>query len=183
MIEVVDTELNDLKIISPKIFEDDRGYFFESWNQKDFLNNLIDSNFVQDNESLSTKGTLRGMHIQIANSQGKLVRVVEGSVFDAVVDCRRNSSTFGKSFGIELSSLNKKQIWIPEGFAHGFLVLSEYAIFNYKCTQYYDPKSEETIIWNDGEIDIQWPISDQNSIILSDKDKKGISFSEFKTFI
>ncbi len=183
MIEVHETKLNDLKIITPKIFTDDRGYFFESWNSKTFISGVDNSNFVQDNESYSVQGTLRGMHIQVSDPQGKLVRVVQGKVFDAVIDCRKDSSTFGQSFGTELSYSNKKQIWIPEGFAHGFYVLSKFAIFSYKCSKYYNPSAEKTILWNDKDINIKWPVTDSTDIKLSSKDKQGIPFSEFKKLI
>ncbi len=183
MINVKDAELKDLKIITPQVFNDDRGYFLESWNHKTYSDVLIHNTFVQDNESLSVQGTLRGMHIQTTDPQGKLVRVIKGNVYDAVVDCRKNSPTFGQSFGLELSEKNKKQIWIPEGFAHGFLVLSEIAIFSYKCTRFYNPSSERTILWNDKDIDIRWPLDNINKIKLSQKDKSGLRFSDFKKLI
>ena len=168
-----------LKIIYPRVFEDARGYFFESWNENNFSAQVYKGSFVQDNESFSKKGTIRGMHLQLNNPQGKLVRVSEGSVFDAVIDCRKDSKTFGESFSIELSSKNKIQLWIPPGFAHGFLVLSETAKFNYKCTHYYDPLSEKTILWDDPTINIKWPLNLIEEQFISEKDLAGISFKTF----
>ena len=168
-----------LKAIYPRVFEDIRGYFFESWNHDNFSSQVHGEVFVQDNESYSKKGTLRGMHLQLNNPQGKLVRVSEGRVFDAVVDCRKGSKTFGESFGIELSSANKIQLWIPPGFAHGFLVLSDFATFNYKCTQYYDSQSEKTILWNDPSVNIKWPLDLIEEKYMSEKDLSGISFKAF----
>ncbi|MEK2484824.1 dTDP-4-dehydrorhamnose 3,5-epimerase [Providencia stuartii] len=172
--KIIPTEIPDVLIIEPKVFEDERGFFYESFNQKQFdeaVGYHID--FVQDNHSKSTKGVLRGLHYQEEPySQGKLVRCVVGEVFDVAVDIRKNSPTFGKWVGVNLSAENKRQLWIPEGFAHGFYVISESAEFCYKCTKYYHPSAEKTLIWNDSEINILWPI-DIESPLLSSKDNKG----------
>lgn len=168
---VIKTEIPDVLIFEPKVFGDERGFFFESFNQKIFeeaVGRKVE--FVQDNHSKSTKGVLRGLHYQLEPyAQGKLVRCVVGEVFDVAVDIRKSSPTFGKWVGVNLSAENKRQLWIPEGFAHGFLVLSETAEFVYKTTNYYHPESDRGIIWNDSFINIQWPYDE--CIILSDKDK------------
>lgn len=168
----IETEIKDLYIIEPQVFGDSRGYFIESYNKKDFCNAGLTMEFVQDNESKSKKGVLRGLHFQTSHPQGKLVRVTQGSVFDVAVDLRVGSSTFSKYVGIILTAENKKQFYIPKGFAHGFLVLSETAIFNYKCTDYYTPEYESGILWTDEDISILWPIDGIEEIFLSDKDKK-----------
>lgn len=169
---VIKTEISDVLIFEPKVFGDERGFFFESFNQKVFeeaVGRKVE--FVQDNHSKSSKGVLRGLHYQLEPyAQGKLVRCVVGEVFDVAVDIRKSSSTFGKWVGVNLSAENKRQLWIPEGFAHGFLVLSETAEFVYKTTNYYHPESDRGIIWNDPEIGIEWPKI--KSPILSEKDKK-----------
>ena len=172
-------EIKDLFVLSPKIFKDERGYFFESYNKKKFSLSVFDNvNFVQDNESYSKKNVLRGLHFQKhPKSQGKLVRVVKGEVYDVCVDLRRNSYSFGKWFGIKLSEKNKKQIWIPPGFAHGFLTLSKDAILSYKTTEYYEPSYEECLIWNDPTLSIDWPI--KNNLIISNKDCQGILFEKY----
>ncbi len=144
-------------IIEPKVYRDSRGYFVETYNRRDYENHGFKDDFVQDNQSMSVKGTLRGLHFQIIHPQGKLVRVVSGRVFDVVVDIRGNSKTFGKWFGIELTSDSMKQLYIPEGFAHGFLVLSDVAELSYKCSEFYSPDDEGGIAWNDPEIGIEWP--------------------------
>lgn len=169
------TKLNDCFILEPKIFGDDRGFFFESFNQKIF-NELTKTNhqFVQDNHSKSGKNVLRGLHYQKNNPQGKLVRVTSGSVFDVAVDIRSQSETAGQWFGIELSAENKKQLWVPPGFAHGFLVLSETAEFLYKTTDYYYPEFECCIAWNDVDLNIDWGLSEAPK--LSTKDQLGVSF-------
>lgn len=169
---VKETNLKGCFIIEPKIFEDERGYFFESYNQSRF-NELIGSqaNFVQDNESFSTKGVLRGLHFQTEPyAQSKLVRVIEGKVLDIVVDIRKGSKTFGDQFSIELSESNKKQLFIPQGFAHGFLVLSQTAIFSYKCDNYYNKASERGIIYNDKTLNIDWQLP-ESELIISEKDQ------------
>lgn len=171
-IEVIPTELDGVYIIQTKVFGDDRGYFMESYNKKEFSELGLNMDFVQDNESKSTKGVLRGLHFQTQNAQGKLVRVTKGEVFDVAVDLREGSPTFGKWTGVVLNEKNKKQFYIPEGFAHGFLVLSNEAVFNYKCTNYYSPEYDSGLLWNDGDIAIKWPLEGIDEVILSEKDKK-----------
>ena len=175
---VIKTEIPDVLIFEPKVFGDERGFFFESFNQKVFeeaVGRKVE--FVQDNHSKSSKGVLRGLHYQLEPyAQGKLVRCVVGEVFDVAVDIRKSSPTFGKWVGVNLSAENKRQLWIPEGFAPGFLVLSETAEFLYKTTNYYHPESDRGIIWNDPGLSIKWPL--ETSIILSDKDKLHPSFVE-----
>tara|TARA_R110001583_G_scaffold162199_1_gene314365 strand:+ start:1393 stop:1953 length:561 start_codon:yes stop_codon:yes gene_type:complete len=174
--KVIDTTIADVKIIEPTVFGDERGFFMETWNQQIFEELVTGkpTKFVQDNHSKSNKGILRGLHYQIENTQGKLVRVVSGEVFDVAVDIRKRSPTFGQWVGVYLSAENKRQLWIPEGFAHGFYVTSESAEFVYKCTNYYHPESEISIAWNDKSIGIIWPIINARDIILSDKDKNGL---------
>ncbi|HFQ5257517.1 TPA: dTDP-4-dehydrorhamnose 3,5-epimerase [Vibrio vulnificus] len=178
--KIIDTKIPDVKIIEPTVFGDERGFFMETWNQKRFEELVTGkpTKFVQDNHSKSKKGILRGLHYQTENTQGKLVRVVSGEVFDVAVDIRKDSPTFGQWVGEYLSSENKRQLWIPEGFAHGFYVTSEEAEFIYKCTDYYNPGAEVSINWNDPEINIKWP---QNiNPMLSTKDSNGISFNYSK---
>lgn len=170
-IKVTSCEIEGLYIIEPKVFEDDRGYFMETYHQKEMEEAGICATFVQDNQSMSTKGVLRGLHFQKQYPQGKLVRVVRGSVFDVAVDLRKSSKTYGKWFGVELSAENKKQFYIPEGFAHGFLVLSDEAEFCYKCTDFYYGNDEGGIAWNDETIGIEWPITEDMDLIISEKDK------------
>ena len=171
MISVIKTEIEGVVIIDPKVFGDDRGYFFESWSQKDFDELVRPIKFVQDNESKSRYGVLRGLHFQKGKySQSKLVRVVQGKVLDVAVDVRRGSPTFGKHVAVELSAENHRQFFIPRGFAHGFVVLSDEAVFQYKCDNLYAPQEEGAIAWNDPEIGIDWRIS-ANKVILSEKDK------------
>lgn len=171
MINVIDTQIPEVKIIEPKVFTDTRGYFFESYSHKEFIEKVCKTTFVQDNESFSKYGVLRGMHYQMPPyAQSKLVRVVFGKVLDVAVDIRKGSPTFGKYVAVELSDANKRQLFIPRGFAHGFLTLSEIAIFNYKCDSYYVPNHEGAFCWNDPTIGIHWPIS-PDKIILSDKDR------------
>jgi len=176
----IKTEIEGLLVIEPHVFLDERGYFMETYNFLDFKEAGINVNFVQDNQSKSKKGVLRGLHFQTRNPQGKLVRVIKGEVFDIAVDLRRESKTFGKWFGVILSSEKKNMFYIPENFAHGFLVLSNEAEFTYKCTNFYDPESESGIIWNDPDINICWPTEGIDSIILSEKDKKHGSFKDYK---
>ncbi|AXV38106.1 MAG: dTDP-4-dehydrorhamnose 3,5-epimerase [Methanobacterium sp. BRmetb2] len=166
------TSIEGVFIIEPTVFGDERGYFMETYHAGEFRDAGLDFNFVQDNQSKSKKGVLRGLHFQYKVPQGKLVRVIKGEVFDVGVDLRSDSSTYGKWEGVILSEKNKKQFYIPEGFAHGFLVLSEEAEFTYKCTNFYDGKNEGGIIWNDPDVGIKWPINDIDEVILSDKDKK-----------
>lgn len=171
--KVIDTRIPDVKIIEPSVFGDERGFFMETWNQKQFEELVTGkpTQFVQDNHSKSKKGILRGLHYQTENTQGKLVRVVSGEVFDVAVDIRKGSPTFGQWVGEYLSAENKRQLWIPEGFAHGFYVTSDEAEFVYKCTDYYNPNAEVTIVWDDSNLNVLWPINGE--IIMSDKDKKG----------
>lgn len=177
-ITVETCEIEGLKIITPTVFGDSRGYFMETYNYNDFAEAGITEKFVQDNQSASKKGVLRGLHFQINYPQDKLVRVVNGEVFDVAVDVRKDSDTFGKWFGVVLSAENKKQFFIPKGFAHGFLVLSDYAEFCYKCTDFYHPNDEGGIYYADKEIGIDWPISEGMELIMSDKDTKWKGLSE-----
>lgn len=178
--KVIKTTIPDLFIFEPKVFDDGRGFFFESFNHVKFEEAIGRKiNFVQDNHSKSSKGVLRGLHYQIQQPQGKLVRVIQGEVFDVVVDIRKSSPTFGKWMGIALSAENKKQLWVPEGFAHGFVTLSENAEFIYKTTDYYAPTLERTISWNDPDIGISWPCYSPS---LSSKDKHGITLKEADLF-
>lgn len=175
---LVSTGFDELFVLEPKVFGDHRGYFFESYNQKTFIDLGIKNNFIQDNESLSNYGTLRGLHFQKGEfAQAKLVRVVKGSVLDVVVDIRPDSKTFGKKFSCELSEENKKILMIPRGFAHGFVVLSDTAIFQYKCDNLYSPQNEGGIRFDDPELAIDWKIS-MDKVLLSDKDKKLPFFKE-----
>lgn len=171
MINVIKTDIEGVIIIEPKVFGDNRGYFFESWSQKDFDEQIRPIKFVQDNESKSRYGVLRGLHFQKGKySQSKLVRVVQGRVLDVAVDVRRGSPTFGKHVAVELSAENRRQFFIPRGFAHGFVVLSDEAVFQYKCDNLYAPQEEGAIVWNDPEIGINWRIP-ADKVILSEKDK------------
>lgn len=174
----IKTKINGLWVIEPKVFGDNRGYFMETYNFNEFKEAGLDMTFVQDNQSKSRKGVLRGLHFQKKNPQGKLVRVISGEVFDVAVDIRKGSETFGKWYGVTLSAENKKQFYIPEGFAHGFLVLSEEAEFVYKCTNFYDPNDEGGILWNDQIVGVEWPIDSLGEIILSDKDKNWLSLDK-----
>jgi dTDP-4-dehydrorhamnose 3,5-epimerase len=180
-VNIVTTAIADVLIIEPKVFGDERGFFFESFNQRHF-NELTgtDLQFVQDNHSRSAKNVLRGLHYQIQQPQGKLVRVVQGSVYDVAVDIRRSSATFGQHVGVELSAENKRMLWVPPGFAHGFVVLSETAEFLYKTTDYWAPEYERSIAWNDPSINIQWPIQGEPS--LSAKDQQGKLLKEAEHF-
>lgn len=172
---VIKSKIPDVLILEPDVFGDERGFFFESYNKKAFQETTgIDAEFVQDNHSLSAKGVLRGLHYQIQQPQGKLVRVISGEAFDVVVDLRKSSSTFGEWLGISLSSENKRQLWIPQGFAHGFVVLSDSAEFLYKTTDYYAPEYERCIRWNDADLAIDWQLNDEP--VLSAKDARGVSF-------
>ncbi|NKF07426.1 dTDP-4-dehydrorhamnose 3,5-epimerase [Clostridium gasigenes] len=167
----IETKIKDLYIIEPKVFGDDRGYFMETYSKRDFYEAGLTMEFVQDNESKSKKGVLRGMHFQTKNTQGKLVRVTQGAVYDVAVDLRRGSETYGKWEGILLTAENKKQFYVPEGFAHGFLVVSEEAVFNYKCTNFYSPEYDSGLLWNDKDVAIEWPLDGIDEILLSEKDK------------
>lgn len=174
--QVIDTKISDVKIIQPKVFGDARGFFVETFEKKRYQEMLnINLDFVQDNHSRSTKGVLRGLHFQTQHAQGKLVRVVRGEVFDVAVDIRPDSPTFGQWEGVILSEENKTQFWIPPGLAHGFVVLSDIADFEYKCTDYYNPGFEGCVVWNDTDIGIDWP---EKNPLLSEKDKQGRTLKE-----
>lgn len=173
----IETEIEGLIIVEPKVFKDDRGYFFESFNKATFQNSGIDEQFVQDNQSLSQKGVLRGLHFQKPPfAQAKLVNVIKGAVLDVVVDLRKSSKTYGKHFSIELSEQNKTMLFIPKGFAHGFACLENDTIFSYKCSNVYNKDSEDAILWNDVDLNINWSISHP---ILSEKDLKAQKFKDF----
>lgn len=171
-ITVTPCDIEGLYVIEPTVFKDERGYFVETYNKNDMKEAGLDMVFVQDNQSMSTRGVLRGLHFQKQFPQGKLVRVVRGKVFDVAVDLRSDSKTYGKWFGVELSAENMKQFYIPEGFAHGFLVLSDEAEFCYKCTDFYHPGDEGGLAWNDPEIGVEWPLEEGVDLIISEKDQK-----------
>ena len=177
-ITVEDTPIEGLKVITPTVFGDNRGYFMETYNYNDFKEAGIDCEFVQDNQSASKKGVLRGLHFQKNFPQDKLVRVVRGEVFDVAVDMRKGSETYGKWFGVRLSEENKKMFFIPKNFAHGFLVLSDYAEFTYKCTDFYHPNDGGGVIYNDPEIGVDWPIEDGMELVMSEKDTKWPTLKE-----
>lgn len=168
--KVASPPIAGLLVLDPKVFGDDRGFFFESWNARAYAEAGVPTAFVQDNVSLSQRGTLRGLHLQNPHSQGKLVQVLQGEVFDVALDLRQGSPTFGQWHGLTLSAENKRQFWIPQGFAHGFCVVSETALFQYKCTDYYSPADELTILWNDPDLGITWPTDTPQ---LSGKDQNG----------
>lgn len=180
--ERIATKVDGAYRLIPKVFGDNRGFFLESWNRQTFAGIGIDEEFVQDNHSRSQRNVLRGLHYQIENPQGKLVWVTQGAVFDVFVDLRKNSPTFGKWDGHILSAENKERLWVPPGLAHGFLVLSDTADFQYKCTEYYTPAKERTLLWNDPEIGIDWPISKEESPMLSAKDIAGRTLLEADLF-
>lgn len=171
-IQVEDCEIEGLKIIIPNVIGDARGYFVETYNARDMKEAGIDRVFVQDNQSASKRGVIRGLHFQINHPQAKLVRVIKGEVFDVAVDLRKGSATYGKWKGVLLSAENHKQFYIPEGFAHGFLVVSDYAEFCYKCTDFYHPGDEGGIMYNDPEVGVEWPIADDMELIFSERDTK-----------
>ena len=170
------TYIDGLFLITPELFKDERGLFFEGWKQDSFNKNVTETKFIQDNISISKRGVLRGLHYQIEKPQGKLIKVNQGCIFDVAVDIRKNSETCGKWYGVELSSENMKQLWVPKGFAHGFYVISDMAEVMYKVDEKYYPNYEHCISWNDEYLDIKWPIYDEP--ILSTKDKLGISFKD-----
>ena len=179
--QIIEEALNGVVLLEPKVFGDDRGFFMETFNQRVFRELTgIASGFVQDNHSRSAGGVLRGLHYQIRQPQGKLVRVVSGSVFDVAVDLRRSSSSFGQWYGAELSAQNKRQLWIPPGFAHGFLVTSESAEFLYKTTDYWAPEFERSLAWNDPALAITWPLAGEP--VLSAKDRVGLPFAQSETY-
>jgi dTDP-4-dehydrorhamnose 3,5-epimerase len=179
---VTPTKISDVLVIEPKVFNDDRGFFFESFNEQNFFKSTgIKTNFVQDNHSKSSRGVLRGLHYQLEQTQGKLVRVIRGSVFDVAVDLRQSSKTYGEWVGLELSAENKKQLWIPLGFAHGFLTTSSEAEFLYKTTDYWHASSERCLLWNDSVLNIEWPQLG-GSPILNAKDAAGLSWDQCPKF-
>jgi dTDP-4-dehydrorhamnose 3,5-epimerase len=178
----IDTALPGVIVIEPDVFGDHRGFFMETWHRSRFSDGGIDVDFVQDNHSRSLKHTLRGLHYQINRPQGKLVRVIAGEVFDVVVDIRRSSPCFGRWAGELLSADNRRMLWVPPGFAHGFLVTSDSAEVCYKCTDYYAPQFERSVLWNDADIDISWPLQNGIPPLLSDKDRNGQRLSEAEVF-
>lgn len=180
--QVLQTSIPDVKLIEPQIFGDERGFFMESWNREVFGKHGLPTDFVQDNHSRSRQGILRGLHYQIRNPQGKLVRVVQGEVFDVAVDLRRNSATFGRWVGVVLSEENHRQLWVPPGFAHGFYVLSAQADFLYKCTAPYTPDAERTLRWDDPQVGVDWPLVEGRSPLLSKKDQAGVAFDDAEVY-
>jgi dTDP-4-dehydrorhamnose 3,5-epimerase len=180
-VQVIDTALAGVKLIEPRVFGDDRGFFMESWNAQTFAVAGLDLTFVQDNHSRSARGVLRGLHYQIGPAQGKLVRVVSGAVFDVAVDLRRSSPTFGHWVGYELSAANHRMLWVPPGFAHGFLTLQDGTDFLYKCTEFYTPAAEHCLAWDDPAVGIDWPL-DGMTAMVSDKDRVGKVLAEAATF-
>lgn len=180
--KIIDTEIPDVKIIEPAVFGDERGFFMETWQEQKFSELVCERRFVQDNHSKSRQGILRGLHYQTEQTQGKLVRVVSGEVYDVAVDIRRSSPTFGQAVGVLLSAENKRQLWVPEGFAHGFYVTTETAEFVYKCTNYYNPSAEHSIRWDDPELNIQWPLVNGQPPSLSAKDAEGKFFKDVVHF-
>ncbi len=178
----VETPLRDVYVVEPRVFGDERGFFLETWNEQTFRDAGFDLEFVQDNHSRSSRGILRGMHYQLEQTQGKLVRVTSGEVFDAVVDLRRDSPSFGKWFGVTLSAANHKMLWVPPGFAHGFYVTSDYADFLYKCTDFYHPASEQSLAWDDPTVGIEWPLDVGGAPNLSAKDQAGFDWEAAPKF-
>lgn len=172
----------DVILIEPRLFGDQRGFFMETYQQKVFAEQGITAHFVQDNHSGSRRGTLRGLHYQIQQAQGKLVRVVAGQIFDVAVDLRRSSPTFGQWVGEFLSAENKRQLWIPPGFAHGFYVLSEWAEVVYKASDFYAPQWERTLLWNDPAVGIEWPLEDSAELLISEKDRAGLPLAQAETY-
>lgn len=179
--KIVETDIQGLLIIEPRVFGDQRGFFMETWNESAFREAGLDLAFVQDNHSHSQKGVLRGLHFQNPGPQGKLVRVTRGAVFDVAVDLREGSDTFGQWVGVELSAQNKRMLWVPEGFAHGFLTLTDETDFLYKCTAPYAPQSEHTLAWNDPAVGVDWPLADIEPIV-STKDAKGLALADVPAF-
>lgn len=179
----IETGIRDLYVIEPTVFGDNRGFFMETYSKKDFNDIGLTMDFVQDNHSKSKKGVLRGLHFQVKHTQGKLVRVTKGSVYDVAIDLRKNSETFGKWYGVELTEENKKMFYIPEGFAHGFLTLEDETEFQYKCTDYYAPEYDSGVLWNDKNINIEWNLEkyglNEETILLSEKDKKQQTLLQF----
>jgi dTDP-4-dehydrorhamnose 3,5-epimerase len=180
-VNIIESTLPGVLIIEPRVFGDSRGFFMETWNALDFAEAGLDLNFAQDNHSRSQKGVLRGLHFQNPLSQGKLVRVTRGAVFDVAVDLRWSSPYFGKWFGVELSAENKRMLWVPEGFAHGFLTLEDDTDFLYKCTTPYEPTCEHTLAWDDPAVRIEWPMSGLD-LLISEKDARGLSLADIPVF-
>lgn len=178
--KIIPTSIPDVVLLEPQVFGDERGFFYESWNKRTFAELGIPADFVQDNHSKSQKNVLRGLHYQIEHAQGKLVRVTSGAVYDVAVDLRRSSPTFGRWVGFTLSAEDKRMAWIPPGFAHGFCVTSDAAEFLYKTTDYYSPAHERTLLWNDPQLAIPWPLSGEP--LLAAKDKSGLPLAEAETF-
>jgi dTDP-4-dehydrorhamnose 3,5-epimerase len=181
-VKIIETTIPDVKIIEPKVFGDDRGFFLETFRDDWFKANIADVTFVQDNHSKSSQGILRGMHYQLEQTQGKLVRVTAGEVYDVAIDMRKNSPSYGQWFGTLLSADNKRQLWVPAGFAHGFYVTSESAEFVYKCTDYYAPQHEVSVKWDDPALAINWPVPPNTKPSLSEKDENGLLFKDAPSF-
>jgi dTDP-4-dehydrorhamnose 3,5-epimerase len=179
---IIDTAIPDVKILESKVFGDERGFFMETFREEWFKEYVADVTFVQDNHSKSAQGILRGLHYQTEQTQGKLVRVTQGEVYDVAVDMRKDSPTFGHHVGVLLSAENKRQLWVPEGFAHGFYVTTESAEFVYKCTDYYAPQFEQSVLWNDPALNIQWPLVSGQPPLLSAKDEAGLLLANALTF-
>lgn len=179
--KILPLEIPNLTLFEYNVFDDDRGHFFETWRENWFSDNGYNIKFVQDNQSRSKKGTLRGLHYQIENPQGKFIRVIKGQILDVAVDLRKSSPTFGKALSIVLEEQNKNALWIPEGFAHGFCAISEVVEIIYKCTNYYSAKHERTLLWNDPSLGIEWPFAD-NEITISSKDRAGIRLHECEVY-
>ena len=180
---VTPLEIPDVLSVDPRVYEDARGEFYEAWSARVFAEHAMHETFVQDNVSRSVRGVLRGLHYQLVHPQGKLVRCTQGTVFDVAVDIRRSSPTFGRWVGEELSAANRRALWIPPGFAHGFVTLSETAVFQYKCTEYYAPEFDRTIKWDDSVLGIEWPvIGGAEGVLVSEKDKQGSSFDAAEVF-
>lgn len=179
---VLPTSIPDVKLLAPKVFGDHRGFFMETWNENGFAELGLNLNFVQDNHSRSAQGILRGLHYQIQHPQGKLVRVTQGAVYDVAVDIRKDSPTYGKAFGTVLSDENHHMLWVPPGFAHGFYVMSETADFVYKCTDFYHPEHERSIVWNDPDLAIEWPLVNGETPQLSAKDSEGLQLKDADVF-
>lgn len=176
------TRIPDVVLIKPRVFGDERGYFMETWQERKFADAGMEAHFVQDNHSRSGKGILRGLHYQIQQAQGKLVRVISGAVFDVAVDIRRSSATFGQWVGVILSAENKDMLWVPPGFAHGFYVTGDHAEFLYKCTDFWAPEYERTLLWNDRDLGIDWPIPTHAAPMMSEKDREGIRLRDADTY-
>ena len=180
--KVTPTDLPEVLVIDPDVFGDERGFFMETWQRRKYAEAGIDCDFVQDNHSRSVRGTLRGLHYQVRQAQGKLVRVTRGEVFDVAVDIRRSSPNFGRWIGEWLSADNKRQLWVPPGFAHGFYVTSETAEFQYKCTDYYAPEHERSVRWDDPDLGIEWPLGTRAAPIVSEKDRAAPGLAEAEVF-